>query len=96
MSEPQEQKSAEQLVREYRPRLKSFIRRWLPNKEDAEDVLQDVFYQLLKTLNNNATQIAHLSAWLFCVTRNTIINMEHKKREEELPTLGFDDEKDTV
>lgn len=96
MSEPQEQKPVEQLVKEYRPRLKSFIRRWVPNKEDAEDVLQDVFYQLVKTLDNNAVQIGQLSAWLFRVARNTIINMGRKKREEELPALGFGDEEDTV
>jgi DNA-directed RNA polymerase specialized sigma24 family protein len=36
------------LIVEYQPRLKSFIRRRVENKEDAEDILQDVFYQLSK------------------------------------------------
>ena len=91
-----EKVSVEQLVENYRPRLKSFIRQWIHNKEDVEDILQDVFYQLLKTLGDNAVQITHLSAWMFRVTRNMIFNMMKKRREENFSVFGYDDEDDDV
>ena len=40
----------ENLVKENQPRLKSFIRKSVSNEEDAEDILQDVFYQLIKAV----------------------------------------------
>jgi RNA polymerase sigma factor (sigma-70 family) len=81
------------LIAEYQPRLKSFIRKRVSNREDAEDILQDVFYQLVKTVNTALNPIEQVSAWLYRVTRNTIINKGLKRKEEELPTYG-DTEKD--
>jgi RNA polymerase sigma factor (sigma-70 family) len=78
-------------VAEYRPQLKSFIRKQVPNKEDAEDILQDVFYQLAKTVQTAMNPIEHVSAWLYRVARNIIINHGTKKREEPLPTYRNDD-----
>jgi RNA polymerase sigma factor (sigma-70 family) len=73
------------LIAEYQPQLKSFIRKRVTNKEDVEDILQDVFYQLVKTVNFAIDPIEQVSAWLYRVTRNTIINHGIKKREEEIP-----------
>lgn len=73
------------LIVEYQPRLKSFIRKRVANKEDAEDILQDVFYQLVKTVDNAMNPIEQVAAWLYRVARNTIINKGIKKHEEELP-----------
>ncbi|MDR1897840.1 MAG: sigma-70 family RNA polymerase sigma factor [Prevotellaceae bacterium] len=78
------------LIAEYQPRLKSFIRKRVSNREDAEDILQDVFYQLVKTVNTALNPIEQVSAWLYRVTRNTIINKGLKRKEEELPT--YEDE----
>lgn len=82
----------EQLVKEHQPRLKSFIWKRVSNKEDAEDILQDVFYQLVKTIENNISPIEQVAAWLYRVARNTIINKGKKKREEEWPAARYDDE----
>lgn len=73
------------LIREYQPRLRSFIRKYVPNAEDAEDILQDVFYQFLETSGGQGDPINHISGWLYRVARNTIINRSRKKREVELP-----------
>lgn len=81
----------EQLVKEYQPRLKRFICRWVSNKEDAEDVLQEVFYQLVRTLGEEAVQIGQLSAWLFRVARNTIISLGRKQHEEPWPVYETDE-----
>ena len=73
------------LIAEYQPQLKSFVRNRVAQKEDAEDILQDVFYQLVKTVNIALNPIENVSAWLYRVALNTIINHGTKKREEELP-----------
>ncbi|MCL1937353.1 MAG: RNA polymerase sigma factor [Candidatus Azobacteroides sp.] len=76
---------------EYQPQLKSFIRKRVENKESAEDILQDVFYQLTKTVNTAMNPIEHLTAWLYRVAKNTIINHGIKKREEEMPVYPNDE-----
>lgn len=82
----------EKLVKEYQPQLKSFIRKRVSNKEDAEDILQDVFYQLINTIENTVDPIEQVTAWLYRVARNMIINKGKKKKEEEMPTSGYDEE----
>jgi RNA polymerase sigma factor (sigma-70 family) len=77
--------SLEKLIAEYRPQLKSFIRRRVDNKEDAEDILQDVFYRLIKTVNTAMNPVEHVAAWLYRTARNAIINHSIRKREEKLP-----------
>lgn len=74
-----------QLIFENEPQLKAFIRKRVSNKADAEDILQDVFLQLVKTVDETLNPIEQVSAWLYQVTRNTIINRGKKKTEEELP-----------
>lgn len=76
------------IVEEYRPRLSSFIRKRVKNRDDAEDILQDVLYQFVRVLDDNARQIEKLSSWMFRVAHNMIVNFGKKKREYDLP--GFD------
>ena len=78
------------LIIEHQPRLKAFIRKRVDNKEDAEDILQDVFYQLLRSVENTLNPIEQVTAWLYRVARNTIINKSKKMREEELPGVVSD------
>ena len=85
------------LIEEHQLQLKSFIYKRVENKKDAEDILQDVFYQLLKTVDNNdVSPIEHLSAWLYKVARNAIINAGLKKKEDELPVYHDDESDDEV
>lgn len=84
--------NVEDLVKEYRPRLKSFISKRVDNKEDAEDILQDVFYQLIKTVEDTVNPIEQVAAWLYKVARNTIINRGRKKKEEEMPISKYDED----
>ena len=67
----------------YGKRLFGFIRRRVNNIKDAEDILQDVFYQLL----GNTKPIEQLTAWLFTVTRNKITDRNRKKKPELLEDL---------
>jgi len=69
----------EQAVRRERGRLLAFIRRRVRTEEDAEDILQDVVYQLL-TSYSVTEPIERLTAWLFRVARNKIIDWYRKKK----------------
>ncbi len=64
-----------------RSRLLSFIRRRVPDPRDAEDVLQDVFCELVEA-NRLLVPIDHVTAWLFRVARNRIIDLFRKKKPE--------------
>lgn len=66
-----------------RLRLGSFIRRRVPDPADAEDILQDVFYELVNAYRLPAS-IEQVSAWLFRVARNRIIDRFRKKREKSV------------
>lgn len=72
------------LYEEYQPRLKNYINKHVDNESDTEDILQDIFYQLIKAVENTLNPIEHVSAWLYKVARNTIINKRNKRKEEEL------------
>ncbi len=83
--------SAEAAVRKERRRLFEFIRRRVRSEEDAEDILQDVFYQLLASYSVTEP-IEKLTSWLFTVARNKIIDWYRKRRPEG---LGRNDENGT-
>ena len=85
-----------QLIEKHRPKLNSFIHKRVDNHEDAEDILHDVFYQFIKTVENSMNPIDQVSAWLYRVARNLIINNKTKKREEELPVYHSNDSDDEI
>lgn len=84
--------SVEQVVEAYTPGLRSFIRSKTACREDAEDILQEVFYQLCAYTAGDVGRIEQLPAWLYRVARNTVLNFWRKRRECELP--GPDGEED--
>jgi RNA polymerase sigma factor (sigma-70 family) len=80
----QNNESLEKAVRAERRNLFDFIRRRVRTTEDAEDILQDVLYQLVASYSVTEP-IEKLTAWLFRVARNKIIDWYRKKRPESLP-----------
>ena len=74
----------EQTIGAERQRLFDFIRRRVRTQEDAEDILQDVFYQLVASYSV-VEPIEQLTAWLFAAARNKIIDWYRKRRPEPLP-----------
>ena len=84
-----------EVVVAHQSRLKSFISKRVSSKEDSEDILQEVFYQLAK-MDSMAKPIEQVTAWLYRVARNTIINWGIKKREEEIPTYADDEADDEI
>jgi RNA polymerase sigma factor (sigma-70 family) len=62
-------------------RLRNFIRRRVPDPRDAEDILQDVFYELVEA-NRLLMPISHVTGWLFRVARNRITDLFRKQKPE--------------
>ena len=96
MNESEKKQDLGQLIVEHRPKLKAFIRKRVRNSEDADDILQDVFYQLVKTVENSMNPIEQVSAWLYRVAHNLIINHGIKKHEDELPVYKSDESDDIL
>lgn len=68
-------------VRRDQPRLRNFIRRRVADQADAEDVLQDVFYELVEAYQS-VGPIEEVTAWLFRVARNRIMDLFRRKVRE--------------
>lgn len=79
-----------QTVKDYGKRLFRFIRGRVHTDEDAEDILQDVWYQFSNTAATEA--ISEVSAWLYRVARNKITDKYRKHRNELLDDFTYDDE----
>jgi RNA polymerase sigma factor (sigma-70 family) len=90
MTLEQDQRISEVVVRE-RSRLRNFIRGRVPDPGDAEDILQEVFYELVEA-NRLLMPIEHVSGWLFRVARNRITDLFRKKKPELFSDAGVVDE----
>jgi RNA polymerase sigma factor (sigma-70 family) len=82
MSLEQDQRISD-VVKRDQPRLRNFIRRRVPDPRDAEDILQEVFYELVEA-NRLLMPIEHVTGWLFRVARNRITDLFRKKKPESL------------
>jgi RNA polymerase sigma factor (sigma-70 family) len=79
-------------VSDYGKGLFNFIRRKVTTEADAEDILQDVWYQLSNI--DDTDDINELRGWLFKVARNKIIDKGRKKTEQLIEDLVYEDEDD--
>jgi RNA polymerase sigma factor (sigma-70 family) len=75
-----QKRNISQVIRDYSKRLMGFIRKRVNNEADAEDILQDVFYQFI----GNTQPIEQLTAWLFTVARNKITDKQRKHKPDSL------------
>ena len=80
-------------IKEYSKGLLGFIRKRVKSDADAEDILQDVWYQLSSVINSEP--IEQTGAWLYRVARNKIID-KHKKKTEVRLDDSFTDEDDNL
>lgn len=79
-----------QTVSNYGGKLMSFIRPKVKNTEDAEDILQEVWYQFSSL--TNLSEIVNVGGWLYRVTSNKIIDKYRKKKTENLEDFVYEDE----
>ena len=78
------------VVKTYGNRLFNFIRSRVPTAADAEDILQEVWFQFSKVVDTEP--IEQVSGWLFRVARNRITDSYRKRKEERLEDLAYEDE----
>ncbi len=95
MSLEQDQRITD-VVKQERSRLRNFIRRRVPDPRDAEDILQEVFYELVEA-NRLLMPIEHVTGWLFRVARNRITDLFRKKKPESLSdAVAASDEEESL
>jgi len=70
-----------EIIATERSRLRAFIRRRVPDTSDVEDIVQEVFYELVEA-NRLLMPIEHVTGWLFRVARNRIIDLFRKNEPE--------------
>jgi RNA polymerase sigma factor (sigma-70 family) len=80
-----------EVIAKERSRLRNFIRRRVPNEADVEDLLQDVFYELVEA-NRLLMPIDYVTGWLFRVARNRITDLFRKKKPENFTDAAVVDE----
>jgi RNA polymerase sigma factor (sigma-70 family) len=90
MALEQDQQISEVVKRE-QSRLRNFIRRRVPDPRDAEDIVQDVFYELVEA-NRLLMPIEHITGWLFRVARNRITDLFRKKKPEPFSDAAIEGE----
>lgn len=83
-----------QTIKKYSKQLFGFIRQRVNSDEDAEDILQDVWYQLSSQPEVEA--IEQVGSWLYRVARNRIVDGYRKQRPERLEDYGYEDEEGEV
>ncbi len=87
----------ENLFRRDRSKLVGFIRERVRSREEAEDILQDVFANVLAAASEVTEPIENLGAWVFTAIRNRIIDSYRKKRPQTFTdTIYSDDEGDVA
>ena len=80
-----------EIVAQERSRLRNFIRRRVPDPADAEDIVQEVFYELVEA-NRLLMPIEHVTGWLFRVARNRITDLFRKKKPEPFSDAAVEGE----
>src|SRR5436305_8854068 len=80
-----------EIIAKQRSRLRNFIRRRVPNPADVEDILQEVFYELVEA-NRLLMPIDHVAGWLFRVARNRITDLFRRKKPESFSNARVEDE----
>jgi RNA polymerase sigma factor (sigma-70 family) len=83
------QQSIQMAVQDYGKRLYRYIRSRVKTEEDAEDILQDVWYQLSSIIDTEPIEL--LSSWLYRVSKNKIVDKKRKRKPLSLDDLAYTD-----
>lgn len=92
LNEMAEKKTASlsEVVKDYGSQLFRFIKGKVSKTEDAEDILQEVWYQTSRLANID--DLENVGAWLYSVTRNKITDNYRKKKSDSLEDYTYEDE----
>lgn len=84
-----------EIIKNYGSRLKGFIRKRVRSNEDADDILQEVYYQLADA-DQMMKPIDEMASWLFTVARNRITDLYRKKKAVSMSVLTSDNDDDNL
>jgi RNA polymerase sigma factor (sigma-70 family) len=87
----EQERRISQIIAKERSRLHNFIRRRVPDPSDAEDIVQEVLYELVEA-NRLLMPIEHVTGWLFRVARNRITDLFRKKKPDSFSDAAVEDE----
>ena len=87
-------KTVSEVFTDYRERLMKYIRSRVKLLEDAEDILQETFYQFAR-IDNMVNPVENLTSWLYTTARNKIIDHYRKKKVRQSPK-SYDDDEDYI
>ncbi len=90
MNENQKQSTVSQAISKFGKQLFSFIKNKVTIVEDAEDILQEVWYQFSNLTNTDALENA--GAWLYAVSRNRITDFYRKKKTDNFEDYTYENE----
>src|SRR5690606_10450521 len=90
MSKQDKENIISHTVNKYGEKLMAFIKPKVKSAEDAEDILQEVWFQL--STRTNIADIVNISKWLFSVTRNKITDKYRKKKTNHLEDYLYEDD----
>jgi len=90
-SSVEQDRQISEVIAEEQSRLRSFIRRRVPNPADAEDLLQDVLFELVQA-SRLLKPIDYVTGWLFRVARNRITDFFRKRRPEAFSDAAMESE----
>lgn len=90
MSKQDKENIISHTVNKYGEKLMAFIKPKVKSAEDAEDILQEVWFQLSNL--TNIADIVNISNWLFSVTRNKITDNYRKKKTNHLEDYLYEDD----
>jgi len=93
MSKQEKENIISHTVNKYGEKLMTFIKPKVRSTEDAEDILQEVWFQLSNL--TNISDIVNISHWLFSVTRNKITDNYRKKKTKNLEDYTYEDDSET-
>jgi RNA polymerase sigma factor (sigma-70 family) len=91
ISMTEQNRQISEVIAVQRGRLHNFIRRRVPDPSDAEDIVQEVFYELVEA-NRLLMPINHVTGWLFRVARNRITDLFRKKKPQAFSDAAVEDE----
>lgn len=91
----EQNKRISEVIKQEESRLRNFIRWRVPDRHDAEDILQDVFYELVE-VNRLLMPIEHVTGWLFRVARNRISDVFRKKTTESFSDIDVANDGDEL
>jgi RNA polymerase sigma factor (sigma-70 family) len=80
-----------EIIAEERCRLRNFIRKRVPLEADVEDIVQEVFYELVRA-NRLLMPVEYVTGWLYSVARNRITDLFRKKKPENFTDAAVVDE----